>query len=132
MSDIHEALRRWAKGVYPLEAGVELLVRTSNSRFAHPAQPWVQPGDDPGWWWIDVDQMNEDNYSGLSGGETRMLRIAASLLEGRPVDLSRNIPGLDREHFQFVLAAVARANGRHEDARWSASDLDGPDYHRGG
>lgn len=127
MNDIHEALRRWAKGLYPLEAGVELLIRTSNGRFAHPAQPWVQPGDDPGWWWIDVDQMNEDNYGALSGGETRLLRIAASLLGGPPVDLSRNLPGLDREHFQLVLAAVAHANGRHEDVLRSASDPDQPD-----
>ena len=26
----------WAKGLYPLEAAVELLVRTANGRFARP------------------------------------------------------------------------------------------------
>ncbi len=68
----------------------------------------------PGWWWIDVEQMTEDNYSALSGGETRILRIAASLLGGAPVDLSRNLPGLDRELLKLVLVAIAHAGGRHE------------------
>ncbi len=114
MTEVHEALRRWAKGLYPLEAGVELLIRACDSRFANPGLPWVQRGDDPGWWWIDVEQMNEDNYSALSGGETRLLRIAASFLDGQPVDLSRNIAGLDRKHIQLVLAAIAHASGSHE------------------
>lgn len=114
MTGFHEALRRWAKGLYPLEAGVELLIRGCGGRFANLGQPWVQQGDDPGWWWIDVEQMTEDNYGALSGGETRLLRIAASLLGGPPVDLSRNLAGLDREHLQLVLAAIAHANGSNE------------------
>lgn len=114
MTDVHNALRGWAKGLYPLEAGVELLIRSSEGRFANPGQPWVQQGEDPGWWWIDVEQMNEDNYGAFSGGEIRLLRIAASLLDGQPVDLSRNLPGLDREHLRLVLAAIAYASGSHE------------------
>ncbi len=114
MTEVHEALRRWAKGLYPLEAGVELLIGAFDGRFANQGQPWVQQGDDPGWWWIDVEQMNEDNFGALSGGETRLLRIAASLLDGPPVDLSRNLAGLDRDHLHLVLAAIARASGSHE------------------
>lgn len=114
MTEVSEALRRWAKGLYPLEAGVELLIQAFDGRFASPGEPWVQQGDDSGWWWIDVEQMTEDNYDALSGGEARLLRIAASLLGGLPVDLSRNIAGLDREHLQLVVAAVAHAGGSHE------------------
>lgn len=114
MTEVHEALRRWAKGLYPLEAGVELLSRAFGGRFSNPSQPWVQQGDDPGWWRIDADQMTEDNYGALSGGETRLLRIAASLLDGPPVDLSRHLAGLDREHVELVLAAIAHASGSHE------------------
>ncbi|MFZ2165994.1 MAG: hypothetical protein WAV45_11070 [Propionibacteriaceae bacterium] len=121
MTEVHEALRRWAKGLYPLEAGVELLIQAFGGRFANPSQPWVQQGDDPGWWWIDADQMNEGNYGALSGGETRLLRIAGSLLDGPPVDLSRNLAGLDREHLQLVLTAIAYASGGH--------DYDGPPVH---
>ena len=114
MNEVHEALRRWAKGLYPLEAGVELLTHAFGGRFARSREPWVQQGDDPGWWWIDVEQMTEDNYGALSGGETRLLRIAASLLDGPPDDLCRNLPGLDREHLQLVLDAIAHAGGIHQ------------------
>ena len=114
MTEVHETLRRWAKGLYSLEAGVELLIRASDGRFADSGQPWVQQGDVPGRWWIDVDQMIDDNFNALSGGEVRLLRVAASLLDGPPVDLSRNLPGLDREHTQLALAAVAHPSGSHE------------------
>ena len=122
MTEVHEALRRWAKGLYPLEAGVELLIRAFDGRFANPSQPWVQEGDDAGWWWIDAEQMTEDNYGALSGGETRLLRIAASLLDGPPVDLSRNLSGLDREHLQLVLDAIAHAGGSHERGGWPTQE----------
>ena len=55
--------------------------------------------------------MNDDNYGALSGGETRLLRIAASLLDGPPVDLNGSLAGLDRQHCQLVLAAIAHASG---------------------
>lgn len=42
MTEVHEALRRWAKGLYSLEAGVELLIRACDGRFANSGQPWVQ------------------------------------------------------------------------------------------
>lgn len=45
--DTSAGLRAWAGGIYPLEVGVELLIRTSNGRFAGAGQPWVRSGDDP-------------------------------------------------------------------------------------
>jgi hypothetical protein len=114
--DTHSALRTWAKGAYPLEAGVELLIRTSGGRFAADTQPWIQPGDNPGWWWVDADQLTDDNLGALSGAEARMLRIAASLLAGAPVNLYEAVPGLDRDHVQLVLAAIAHTSGSHEHA----------------
>lgn len=98
MTEVHEALRRWAKGLYSLEAGVELLIRACDGRFADSGQPWVQQGDDPGRWWIGVEQMNEDTNRSLSGGETSCVpRVQPHLLRGPPVDLSRNLGSLDRE-----------------------------------
>ena len=112
MTEVHEALPRCAKDPHPLEAGVELLAQAFGGRFANPVQPWVQQGADPARWWIDAEQMTEDNFGALSGGEARLLRIAAaSLLGGPPVDLSRNLAGLDREHVQLALASVAHAVG---------------------
>lgn len=122
---VPDGLRAWAKGIYPLEAGVELLLRVCEGRFARPGNPWVEPGADPGWWWIDIDQLTEDNLGAVSGGEARILRIAASLLGGPSVNLYETIPGLDRELADLVLAAVAHACGSHEHAGGLVPDPDG-------
>ena len=50
----------------------------------------------------------------LSGGEQRILRIAAALGAGTPVDLSTAFDGLDRENTRLVLAAMAHAAGSHD------------------
>lgn len=121
----HAALRAWAKGIYPLEAGVELLIRTSSGRFAADSQPWIRPGADPDRWWVDVDQLIEDNFAAVSGGEARMLRLAASLLAGGPVSLYEAVPGLDRDHIPLVLAAIAHASGSHEHTGAPVADPEG-------
>jgi hypothetical protein len=116
MSITHAGLRAWAKGLYPLEAAVELLVRTSDGRFANPGYPWIQPCDQPGWWWLDHQAITDDTLCALSGGEQRILRIVASLAGGTPVNLYADLPGLDRDRMSLVLAAMAHANGSHEHA----------------
>ena len=77
-SELHTALRAWAKGIYPTEAAVELLIRTG---LASTGDTWVQPGEDPGWWWIDFEGLAGALNEGTphSGGERRLLSIAASL-----------------------------------------------------
>jgi len=116
MSVTHAGLRSWAKGLYPLEAAVELLIRASNGRFANPGYPWIQPCDQPGWWWLDNEAINDDTLCPLSGGEQRILRIVDSLAGGTPVNLSADLTGLDRDLMVLVLAAMAHANGSHEHA----------------
>lgn len=110
-TQIEDALRAWAKGIYPTEAGVELLIRTGLAD----AGPWCQPNrDDPDRWWIDADRITSDTIGVYSGGQQRVLRIAAALLGGEPSDLGADAPGLDREHLALVLAAIAHAGGSHE------------------
>lgn len=116
MSLTHAGLRAWAKGVYPLEAAVELLVRAFGGRFATPGNPWIQPCDQPGLWWLDPTQITDDTLAALSGGEQRVLRLASGLAGGDPVNLGGTLPGLDRDLMQLVLAAMAHANGSHEHA----------------
>ena len=116
MSVNHAGLRAWAKGLYPLEASVELLVGFAGGRFATPGHPWIRPGTQPGRWWLDPSRITPDTIGALSGGEQRMLRIVASLAGGGPVDLSENLSGLDRPAIGLVLAAVAHAAGSHEHA----------------
>lgn len=120
-SELHDALRAWAKGIYPTEAATELLIRSNAAR---QGDPWVQPGDDPGWWWIDFEglaaALNEGTHH--SGGERRILSIAASLGGHTPEGFSLGdaLPGLGREHLALVMAAFAHAGGSHEHRDTSA------------
>lgn len=102
-----DSLRRWAKGMYNLEAAAELLLRGFGGRFAAPGNPWIIFED--GRPWIDFGAIPE-NVGALSGGERRYLTIAASLGDGAPVALSDAVY-VDRPHLQLILAAIAHAGG---------------------
>lgn len=115
---IENAIRAWARGIYPSEAGVELLIR--QGRAIYEGAPWLTAleslgADRPPMVAIDVDQLLAE-CGVWSGGEQRIVRIAASLLGGPEVDLSTAVSGLDREHQVLVLAAIAHAGGSHEHA----------------
>ncbi|WP_285132093.1 hypothetical protein [Propionibacterium freudenreichii] len=68
-----DALRAWAKGIYPSEAGVELLIRSG--RAVYDGAPWITRDGDIAW--IDVDELLRETGA-WSGGEQRLVRIAAS------------------------------------------------------
>jgi hypothetical protein len=59
-----------------------------------------------------------------SGGEGRILRLAASIAGGVAVDLGSALPGLDERNITLVAGAVLRAAGHQglrvvvEGARW--------------
>ncbi len=124
MSTINEAVRAWANGIYPTEAGVELLIRDGKSIYE--GAPWLAEleaiGDDrPRMVAVDVDELLAE-AGAWSGGEQRLVRIAASLLGGPPVDLAEEVPGLDRPHQVLVLAAIAHAAGSHEGSEFLYDD----------
>lgn len=111
-----DALHAWARGVYPLEAATELLIRGCGGRFAATGNPWVHV-EDRGRAWIDFDELAAALAAGgpWSGGERRILALAASLgLDGGL--LNDNLPGLDRDNLALILAAVSHAGGSHEHA----------------
>lgn len=100
-------LRSWAQGMLPLVAATELLIR---SGFATPNRPWVHwdaLAERP---WVNFGSVPE-LIGGLSGGEQRVLRIAASLAGDEPIILGDEISGLDREMLDLVLAAVSHTGG---------------------
>lgn len=109
--EIAAGLRAWAHGLYPYEAGVELLIRAFGGRLLH--GPWIVADTDAeggAWWYVDPDQVADAGY--LSGGELRMLRLAVSLIsDAWPVSLGETLPALDRSALGVVLAAVEHANG---------------------
>lgn len=111
---VYDGLRAWAKGSYPLEAAVELLIRSFDGRFARSGNPWINTMISSTW--LNAAAITDDEIAPLSGGERRLLRIARSLAGGEPVDLNEDIPGLSRNIVSLVLAAVAHASGSHEHA----------------
>lgn len=117
---LHAALRASARGIYPLEAGVELLI-------AHAS--WLHRNDfvDA---FLDTDTSISDgtelasiDWTGAiaaldtgalpcSSGEQRMLRLAASIAGGTPVSLHGTLTGLDDRNTRLVITAVLHASGQ--------------------
>lgn len=106
-------LRGWARGSYPDEAGVELLARAFAGKFTGDQYPWLRPAP-PGGWFVDWDAITDESTAPLSGGERRLLALAASIGGDRVINLADSVAGLDRGIVQLVLAAIAHTGGAHE------------------
>ena len=132
--EVENALLRAAVGDYSAEAAVLLLANAGH---------WLPQlrgaglicllgdVDGEGLWaqvaWPDVDAALRAGTIGGSSSQLRLLRAAASLADGQPVDLGDLAAGLDRDGLTLVLAAVAHAGGSHGDdlpplAAWPARD----------
>ncbi len=114
----------WAKGLLCLEAAVELLI-------GH--RSWLSRGDflaiavESGLEVFNGREMAAVDFAAAagaleagvlacSGGEGRVLRIAASIAEGVPVDLREAVTGLDEGNAVLAAVAVLHAAG-HQDLR---------------
>jgi hypothetical protein len=100
-------LRSWAKGSRTTEAATELLLRAFVGRLGTIGHAWVESDDAISRWidWKDIP----DNVASLSGGERRLLMLAASIGGGTPVSLGDLITRLDRSTVALVLAALSHA-----------------------
>ena len=117
------ALRARAAGLYPDEASVELLI--SHGGFLHRRDfaGFVHTGTSISdgttlMAWIDWDaaiSALHDVQLPVSGGERRILQLAASLGAGFPACLRDTIPGLDSRNLQLVITAIQHAAGQHPD-----------------
>jgi hypothetical protein len=122
---LHAGIRAWAKGMYPLEAGAELLCRTGWAARLDGAG-YVEWSEDGQYAWPKVGQFLRDaGY--MSGGERRQVRLIASFLgqaqgmydrdDGDPRDrtvLENDLPGTDHDFIRLVQSAVGHAAGLHE------------------
>ncbi|HOF63153.1 MAG TPA: hypothetical protein PLL54_02525 [Dermatophilaceae bacterium] len=122
VGEVVAGLRAWAAGSYPIEAGVELLVRSCRGRFTDPGWPWILPGTRAGAWFLDASVIPECSI-GLSGGERRVLAVVAALIDSAPLhDLPDVLAGVDREHLGLIVAAFAHAGGSHEHSETVITD----------
>jgi hypothetical protein len=115
------ALRACARGIYPPEAGVNLLIGHASwlnredfqDQFIHAATSTTD----------GVTTMAEVDWQAAisaldsrallcSGGEERMLRLAASLAGGTPVSLRDTLTGIDHRNIELVITAVLHAWGQ--------------------
>lgn len=115
------ALRTHAAGLYPDEAGTELLIghggilpRGDFARFVHTGTS-ISDGTTL-MAWIDWDAALSAMHDGqipLCGGEQRILQLAASIAEGFPVSLRDTLPGLDNRNLELLTTAICHAAGQH-------------------
>jgi hypothetical protein len=112
------ALRAGAAGLYCAEAGAELLIRQ---------QSWLSRGDFAPFvviapaaagravtaavGWEAAIAALDGGALPCSSGERRMLRLAASIAGGIPVDLGEALTGLDRAGIAAAASAVLHAGG---------------------
>lgn len=106
-----EQLRDWAAGLYGTEAAVELLIRAWHGKLL--AGPWIRNED--GAVWFDPAGIDQAGY--LSSGERRLLEVAGSLANNRPVALGDAAFFIGRDGLELVLAAIAHAAGSHHHSR---------------
>jgi hypothetical protein len=115
VSELDDAVRRWAMGVYPVEAGAELLIRQGKA--IREGVPWLHDvGPERGQRIVEIDHVLLWSASrSWSGTERRVVDIARCLLNSRGrVNLHDAVYGLDSRNLELVLAAVAHAAGSHE------------------
>jgi hypothetical protein len=117
---LSDALRACSRGSHPLEAGTGLLIDCGSwlpredftSRFVTTGTSisdgvTLLASTD---WEAAVTALHAGELP-ASGGERRMLLLAASIAGGTPVSLNDALPGIDRRNASLVVSAVAYAAG---------------------
>jgi hypothetical protein len=111
------ALHACAAGLYPLEAGVALLI--SNGTFLQRGDfttRFITCGTSGGTpmaaidWDAAITALNAGELP-CSGGERRILQLAASLAGGIPVSLRDTVAGLDACNTHRLITAIRHATG---------------------
>lgn len=117
-ADPTAALRAHARGLHCLEAAVELLGHASwlrqgdfLHRFVHTVPGLVDGTPMAPIDWPEAIAALDRGRLPCSGGEDRMLRLAASPAVGIPVDLRAALTGLDGHNAELVAHAVKHATG---------------------
>jgi hypothetical protein len=119
--DLTAALRACAAGLYPLEAGTELLISNRTflrrddftTRFIELGTS-ITDGTTP-MAAIDWDAaITALRVGGLpcSDGERRILQLSGSLAAGIPVDLRDAVTGLDDGNVARLVTAIRHASGK--------------------
>ncbi len=121
-SSLPAALRAGASGLYPLEAATGLIIahaswltREDFAGFIHAGTSITEPGTELASidWEAAISALDAGELPS-SGGERRMLRLAASLAGQAPVSLGDAITGIDDRNVGLLVRAVLHASGRRQ------------------
>jgi hypothetical protein len=114
--DLHAGLRAWARGLLPLEAATELLIRAG---FARAQDPWVRrepsgPSRSEAVW-INFAAVSAF-VDPMSADERRLLLFAASLsgVDDAPAVRLGELMPVEPRRLALLVAALAHAGGRHD------------------
>ena len=114
-----DAVRAGAGGLYSLEAACDLVIgtgwvhRDDFTRFISTGTSLTDGVTELAC--IDWQSAISSRDAGLlpcSSGENRILRLAASIAAGIPVDLNDALSGLDQASITLVVRAARHANGQ--------------------
>jgi hypothetical protein len=112
------ALLAYACGLYPVEADIELLIDHATflhrndfiTRFVHLGTNIVGNVELAEIDWPSAITALDTGELPCSGGENRLLRLAASLADGLPVSLRDAITGIDQRNVTLLIKAVLHAS----------------------
>jgi len=124
MSDpeLQSALRAGAAGLYALEAGTGMILahgtwpaREDFRYFVHVADSITAPGTALASidWEGVIATLDRGDFPS-SGGEKRMLRLAASLAGDIPVQLGDAVTAIDDRNVDLLIKAVLHAAGQRQ------------------
>ena len=119
------ALRACAHGIYPDEAGVELLIAHATflrrldfrERFIDVDSNITNGTQYATINWADAISALNAGHLCCSSGEESILRLAASLTDGSPVSLRDTVTGLDHNNTQIVIKAIFHATGHRSSTK---------------
>jgi len=116
------AVRAGAAGLYSLEAACELVISTGwlrrddFTRFISTGTSLTDGVTELAHIdWQSVIISRDTGILPCSSGENRVLRLAASIAAGMPVDLNDALSGLDQASISLVVRAIRHANGQRPD-----------------
>ena len=115
---LHQQLRAHVTGLTSPAAAVDLLIAHRTwlhrndflERFTFTSTDFDTQTTHTGIQWAEAINALGHNLA-CSGGEARLLRIAASLAKGIPVDLHDAMTGLDHTNTTLVAHAITQAAG---------------------
>lgn len=115
--DVENALLRAALGDYSDEAAILLLITSGHwlPQLQHAGLITVDGNVEGEGLWAHINWPDLDGALRIGrSSDHQVLRAAASIADGHPVDLGDLAAGLDRHALTLVLAAIAHAAGSHE------------------